>query len=294
MTSLVGSMATLPYALFYFGRATHYAVLGNLIAMPVMGFWVMPAAALSVMAMPLGWDGPALALLGRGIEVMLALGGWVAHLPGAVSVLAAMPLSALLAVSGGGLWLVIWRGRRRWLGLTGLAAGMVLAMIAARPDMLVAPDGQTVAIRGTDGLLRFAVPPKDKFVARQWLQRDGDTRTLEQASLNKPVGMADSRCDALGCVVHTEIAGKPAIIALPHRPEALADDCAAARILVTPLSVACQGPALVIGGDKAEQGEGWRITFSPLSAASVRQTRGRRPWVPMPESQLEQAPAVFR
>src|ERR1043166_1711351 len=41
MTSLVGSLATLPFALFHFDRATHYAVLGNLITMPVMGFWVM-------------------------------------------------------------------------------------------------------------------------------------------------------------------------------------------------------------------------------------------------------------
>ena len=54
MTSLVGSLATMPFALFHFDRATHYAVLGNLIAMPVMGFWVMPAAALSVALMPFG------------------------------------------------------------------------------------------------------------------------------------------------------------------------------------------------------------------------------------------------
>ena len=40
--------------MFYFGRATHYAVLGNLVAMPVMGFVVMPSAALSVLAMPFG------------------------------------------------------------------------------------------------------------------------------------------------------------------------------------------------------------------------------------------------
>ena len=37
LTSLVGSLATLPFAIFNFGRATHYAVLGNLLAMPVMG-----------------------------------------------------------------------------------------------------------------------------------------------------------------------------------------------------------------------------------------------------------------
>ena len=56
LTSLVGSLATVPFAIFHFDRATHYAVLGNLLAMPVMGFVVMPAAALSVAAMPFGLE----------------------------------------------------------------------------------------------------------------------------------------------------------------------------------------------------------------------------------------------
>ena len=47
ITSLVGSLATVPFAMFHFDRATHYAVLGNLLAMPVMGFVAMPAAAIS-------------------------------------------------------------------------------------------------------------------------------------------------------------------------------------------------------------------------------------------------------
>ena len=49
-TSLVGSLATAPSPMFHFDRATHYAVLGNLLAMPVMGFVTMPGAALWVMA----------------------------------------------------------------------------------------------------------------------------------------------------------------------------------------------------------------------------------------------------
>ncbi len=271
VTSLVGSLATLPFALFHFGRATHYAVLGNLIAMPVMGFWVMPAAALSVMLMPLGLDGPALTLLGKGIEVMLALGGWVAALPGAVSLEPAMPLQALLAISAGGLWLAIWRGRRRWLGLGGLVAGALLAILAPRPQMLVSPDGQTVAIRGADGLLHFPGAPKDRFAAREWLRRDGDARTLKQAT-----GMARVRCDGVGCVARTG----GGVIALSERAEALADDCARARILVTALAAACKGPALVIDGAAADKAEGFEIGLSPLTAHTVRQARGERPWVP--------------
>ncbi len=56
VTSLVGSVATIPYAIYHFDRATHYAVLGNLLAMPVMGFVAMPAAALAVFLMPFGLD----------------------------------------------------------------------------------------------------------------------------------------------------------------------------------------------------------------------------------------------
>jgi len=132
ITSLVGSLATLPFALFHFGRATNYAVLGNLIAMPVMGLWVMPAAAPSVVAMPFGLESGPLYLLGQGIGVMLAMGRWVAGLPGAVTLAAAMPMAALLLMTLGGLWLVIWRRGWRWLGALPVLAGLLVAW-TARP-----------------------------------------------------------------------------------------------------------------------------------------------------------------
>src|SRR5690606_11881981 len=77
VTSLAASMATAPFALFYFERAAHYAVLGNLIATPVIGFWIMPAAALSVLLMPFGLEQWPLHILGQGIGAMVAIGRWV-------------------------------------------------------------------------------------------------------------------------------------------------------------------------------------------------------------------------
>jgi hypothetical protein len=41
----------------------------------------------------------------------------------------------------------------------------------------------------------------------------------------------------------------------------------------------CQGPRLVLDGRAIASGGGYAITFTPLRAASVNQTRGRRPWV---------------
>lgn len=272
MTSLVGSLATMPFAMFHFDRATHYAVLGNLIAMPVMGFWVMPAAALAVALMPLGWEGFALHLLGQGIGVMVALGRWVSHLPGAVSLAPAMPLSALVLISLGGLWLAIWRRGWRWWGVLPMALGVVLTFIAPRPDMLVAGDAVTIAIRGDDGRLAFIRGAKDKYAARDWLRRDGDGRDIEDA-----VGVAGLKCDGLGCVV---MRGK-ILIAASLRPEALAEDCRRAQVVVSAAqATACKGPAVVIDQKAGKQGEGWRITLSsPPVAVSVRAYRGERPWV---------------
>jgi competence protein ComEC len=271
ITSLVGSLATLPFALFHFGRATHYAVLGNLIAMPVMGFWVMPAAALSVALMPFGLEGFALHGLGQGIAVMVAMGRWVSSLPGAVSLAPAMPLYALLLISLGGLWLAIWRRGWRWWGMAPLLLGAVLAWRVPRPDMLVASDGVTIALRGEDGLLHFPHKPKDKFAARDWLRRDGDTRDIKDA-----VGLPGLRCDGVGCVVRGKF-----LIALSLRPEALAEDCIRAQVLVSAAAASnCQGPAVVIDQKTAAIGEGWRVTLSsPPTAVSVREQRGNRPWV---------------
>jgi competence protein ComEC len=271
MTSLVGSLATLPYAMFHFDRATHYAVLGNLIAMPVMGFWVMPMAALSVALMPLGLDGIALNLLERGIAVMLAMGSWVSGLPGAVSLSPAMPLAALLLISLGGLWLSLWRRSWRWLGLAPMLAGSGLAYFAPLPDMLVASDAATVAIRGADGLLHFVKKPVDKYAARDWLRRDGDGRDIADV-----VGMPGLSCDGSGCVVTRAVP-----IAISHYPEGLEEDCARAQVVVSAAAAFnCKGPAVMIDQKAAQTGEGWRVSLSPTpTAISVRELRGERPWV---------------
>jgi competence protein ComEC len=239
-----------------------------------MGFWVMPMAALSVALMPFGLEKFALHLLGQGIEVMVGIGRWVSGLPGAVSLAPAMPLSALLLISVGGLWLAIWQKRWRWLGLAPMALGALVALIAPLPDMLVAPDAQTIAIRGDDGLLHFIRKPLDKYAARDWLRRDGDNRDLNDVMGASAVGLHGVQCDGLGCVVTRKV-----LIAMSVRPEALAEDCARARVVVSAAqAVSCKGPAVVI--DQRAAGEGWRITLSPApSAVSVRQMRGARPWV---------------
>jgi competence protein ComEC len=275
ITSFVGSLATMPYAAFHFDRSTHYAVLGNLGAMPIMGFVAMPAAAISVIAMPFGLDVWPLRVMGWGIDAMLAVGRWVSHLPGAVSIVSAWPIAALVLVSGGGLWIAFWRARFRWLGLAPIAAGLLMSFLAVPPDLLIARDGETVALRGTDGLLHLLRPAADEYSAAEWLKRDGDARLPDDAVATSKDGI---RCDAWGCIAH---ARNGETIAAVLRPDVLAEDCARADIVLSavPTRRACNGPTLVIDRfDVARNGAYAVWLGKTMRVETVEAARGQRPW----------------
>jgi competence protein ComEC len=275
ITSFVGSLATMPYAAYHFDRATHYAVLGNLGAMPIMGFVAMPAAAISIIAMPFDLDAWPLHVMGWGIDAMLWVGRTVSHLPGAVSIVSAWPVSALVLVSAGGLWIAFWRPRWRWLGLLPIGAGLLVSFLVRPPDLLVARDGETIALRGKDGALHFLRPPADEYSAAEWLKRDGDARMPHDAIAAPKDGI---RCDEWSCIAR----GRDGeIIAAVTRADALGEDCARADIVLSaiPTRHACVGPKLAIDRfDVARNGAYAVWLGKTLRVESTEATRGHRPW----------------
>lgn len=275
MTSFVGSVATIPYAIYHFDRATHYAVLGNLLAMPIMGFVVMPAAALSMFLMPFGLDAWTLRVMAWGIDVMLAVGRWVSQLPGAVSVMPAWPTGALVLVSIGGLWIGLWRRSWRWLGVVLILFGVVVSYGVPQPDLLVGRDAMTIALRMPNGNLKLLRPAKDSYSADEWLKRDGDIHTSESAVASSADGVD---CDSFGCIARTS---GGLVIADVLRPESLAEDCAVAIIVISnaPAPGTCTGPKLVIRARDVLRGNGYAVWLEPrIRYLTVEQSRGRRPW----------------
>jgi competence protein ComEC len=275
VTSFVGSVATMPYAAFHFDRATHYAVLGNLLAMPIMGFVTMPMAALSVVLMPLRLDMVPLHVMGWGIAAMLTVGRFVSHLPGAVTAVAAWPVLALALISIGGLWVVIWRSAFRWLGMAPALAGIVLILLARPPDIFVARDGQTVAIRSGDGRLHFVRRIADEYSASEWLKRDGDARPARSAMAGREEGV---RCDASGCIVRMPAGFTVAVV---QRPDALREDCANADIVISsqPLRGLCRGPKLTIDNFDVSRNGAYAVWLDrKITFETVQEVRGNRPW----------------
>jgi competence protein ComEC len=123
LASFVAGLATEPYAAYHFHRIAPYGVLANLLAMPVVSAWVMPMGILGVLALPFGFDAPFWQLMGQGIDWMIFVVLWVAHLPGALGHMRAFGTGPLLLATAGLLLLCLLRTPLR-------LSGAVLAVAA--------------------------------------------------------------------------------------------------------------------------------------------------------------------
>jgi competence protein ComEC len=274
LTTLIASIAVAPLAAYHFHKSQQFAILANLIAIPLCEILVMPAALASLVAMPLGLEAGPLWLMGLGIEGMVWCARWVAALPGAVGYIPAIPTSAFLLMLAGGLWLTLWQTRWRILGLAPAALGVALAPTEPRPDVLIGGrDGALVAVRAASGHLEVLSIAGSQYELSRWLEHDGDGRTVKDAST-----ATGYKCDAAGCTVR--VRGK--VVAIPKHPSALADDCARAEVLVLrwPLDAFCEARGTVVDfADLRRNGaHALYVERDGIRVATVAALRGERPW----------------
>jgi competence protein ComEC len=274
LASFVAGLATTPYAAFHFHRITPYGVLANLAAMPVVSGLVMPAGLLGLAAMPFGLDGVFWNLMGLGIDWMIVVTVWVAALPGAIGRMAAFGTGPLVLATAGIVLLGLLRTPLRWLGAGALVAATAWAVVVPQPDILVSGDGHSVAVRDREGRLRVMRAAKDAFLVREWLAADADGRAATDPALSKGVS-----CDPDGCVVEM---ADGRLVALALQPDALADDCTRAAVIVTSKQAPAGCGTLVIDQERLRRqgtlavhrkGDGFEVT-------AIRPDGVDRPWSP--------------
>lgn len=283
LTTVIAGAATAPFALYHFGRVAHYGLLANLLAIPVVTFWIMPLGLLSLMLIPFGAEGSTLYLAGLGVEAILSTADWVANLPGAVGTQPQMPVWGLGSIAIGGLWCAIWRRKWRYLGCLPILIGLLSPQFRDGPIAILHESGSQAAIVW-DGRLWVENARRDRFSQGVWQEKTGlviagDWQDLAQIR-DGPV-----RCDPLGCVftLALEDARQSIVLAFPSDPRALREDCRQSDLLrapVQPHPATCLEP-ISLGPARLKR-EGVHAVFgSPegLILKTVRAARGERPWV---------------
>lgn len=278
LTTIIASLAVAPFSAFHFHTSQQYAVLANLIAVPVCNVIVMPAALATLLVMPLGLEAVPLWIMEKGIRIMIWCAHAVSQLPGSVGRIPAFPEAAFGLMLLGGLWLCLWRTAWRFLGVGAFAAGLALTPMMPRADVLVGHDAELVAIRGEDGKLSALPARGASYELHRWLENDGDSRTPRQAASGEGF-----RCDSAGCLATV----KGRRIAVVRHPAALTDDCRIADILVIPFPrpKGCSPPGLAIDfyAVRDHGTHSIHIDDARLSVITVADARGDRPWSRRPE-----------
>ncbi len=289
LTTLVaGFFSSIPAA-YHFGRLSPYGVIANGLAIPVMSLVVMPFALVSVVLMPFGLEGYPLAVLGYGLELVLAISDYVAALPGAQRIIPQLPILSAITFAIGASVICLARGRPKLIGGLFFLAGLLFAQFSVVPDILIERTAANVAYRNESGDLVFAAAHGGKFAGEKWLQGNGEETNFKDAS-SRPGWI----CVGRSC--RATVNGK----AIAYFMEGEGDDpsCEGLDVVIAnyPLRGACKTVATRI-----DRFDVWRngahaisINGDGVSLATAKALGGNRPWVVNPVSRFKFGGAAWR
>ncbi|MDE8654187.1 ComEC/Rec2 family competence protein [Novosphingobium album (ex Liu et al. 2023)] len=281
LTGVVIEIALMPIGLYHFHRAGAYGALANVIAIPLTTLVVMPLEALALLLDLGGAGAPAWWLAGKALTVLLGLAHWVASRPGAVTVMPGMSGGSFALFIAGGLWLALWSGRVRLLGLIPAAIGALSLATLRPPDIFVSGDGRHVGITGVaEGELLVLRESRSDFVRENMTEMAGMDGTVRQLST-----WPGARCNRDFCSVSLPRGGREwhLLIALgqdavPER--SLAAACALADIVIADrrLPRSCRPRWLKADRALLARTGGLAIDLADGEIATVARTQGQHGW----------------
>lgn len=197
LSTILAEVALTPLTLYHFNEVTLYGLAGNALAVPLTGFWIMPAGLIGLILLPFGLADPAFWMMGQGIDLMTAVATDIAEKPYAL-----MPLRRLSDVShlillAGFLWVCLLQTRLRLIGFALIVPAIMLADPGPKPGIMISQSGRAIAVKTPDKQLVLIAGRTNSFASDVW------ARSMGQADL-KNASDTFSHCDGSGCVVKFE------------------------------------------------------------------------------------------
>lgn len=276
LTSIIATLGTAPLTLYHFQHLALYSVIGNILALPVMMFWVMPMAVFVFLLWPLGLEKWPVLIMGEGVRWVLAIADYVADLPGAVLRVVSWPPWILAAMLVGGLWLCLIQGRARALGSIPVIFALIAGFMVYPADIKISESGKLFAIRDPkSGTMHFSSRRSESFAREVWARENGQNPERKPLVEQSP-GIL---CDESGC--RGKI--KNYKISFAYEPYIHKGECAWADILISSRPVRyknCESDYVIDRFDMWRKGA--HAIYLEPGEPEIRTTldyRADRPWL---------------
>ena len=194
-TSLIAGLATAPFALYHFQAFAAYGLLANMVAIPVMAFWVMPMAIIALITIPFGFEYYPFFLMGHGIEWIKDIAYFVSDLEGAVLRLPIFSFSIFFFMVMGLLFFVLLKGQIRFIGIIIFICTLPFIYIQKQPSILISSTFDLVLMNGDGEQIKVNNLRREKFIRENWERSLG----LKENSAKLWSSKNGDLCDDQGC-----------------------------------------------------------------------------------------------
>ena len=280
LTGFVIEWALMPIVLFHFHRAGIYGAFANVIAIPLVTFVSMPLIALALALDVIGLGAPVWWLAGQSLDLLIGIAHTTASQPGAVKLMPQMDGWTFACFVIGGLWLALWKGRARLLGLASAALGVGLLLATPIPDVLISGDGRHVGITTRDGHLLSLRESRSNYAKDNLTELSGVT--------TEPIPLAQwpgARCSSEFCVIAIKRHGRTWDMLMARNRElieerALAAACEKADIVVADrwLPASCKPKWLKADRNLLEKTGGLALNLDAETFQTVAELQGEHGW----------------
>ncbi|GHU12219.1 hypothetical protein FACS189449_05500 [Alphaproteobacteria bacterium] len=171
-TTIVASIPTSIFSVFVFNQLTLNSILANIISIPLMSFYIMPALVVALFLMIFDMAEPILILAGYGIDLLIKVADEISQLPGSFFVMHTPSNAVITTLVVSMLFLALIHHKIRLLGLVGFASGICGYFYQAIPDIFVSVDGKAIGIRTEDGVFFNDLRPF-RSAAASWTKSVG-------------------------------------------------------------------------------------------------------------------------
>lgn len=183
-TSFLASLATTAFVIFHFGEVSKIGLVSNLIAIPLVSFWVMPWGLLALLAMPLDLHLFPLEMMGSGIDLLNQLTQRLSNGPSPIWQFTPMRFTTLLLFCISGLCWLLWKRPLSYLSLVFACLAILHFHATPLPDILIDRSGTLFALKNSQGKLTLSSRTHAYASRKLWLKyfKQKDYYTIAEAS----------------------------------------------------------------------------------------------------------------
>ena len=179
LSSLIAGLATLPYVIYHFNNFSIAGIFANVLAIPITTFFIMPLSLLYIILSLFRLEFCISYALESFVKLLLYISSYISKMDSFILAFHAFSSVAILIITLGFLFLCLWNGSLRFLGLVVIVYGFFIGFRYVTPDILVSINN--IVVKESDGQL-YSVNKKARitsFISLVWAKANGQHKLLK-------------------------------------------------------------------------------------------------------------------